>query len=128
MQPHNRTLDIAQAPMQAVAVAQIDRGHAGAPAAVIATIVLLDLAAPQVAVLGGRVLAEADVDEEVAVGEVRLEIGRRGRRRPGLDRDRHVPRRVPAAQAACAFGFVVQRRAERDYALDLDRRGGQSQG
>lgn len=76
MQPHNRTLNVAQPSMQAISIPQINRRHTRAPASIITAIIVLDLTTPQLAVLLGRVLPKPDVDEEVAVRKVGLEVGR----------------------------------------------------
>lgn len=111
--------------MQAIPLAQINRRHARPPPPLIAPIIALDRLDPEVARLRRAVLAEADVDEEVAVGVVGLEIGCRVVGRPGVDGARAGRCPVPAAEFARPLGFVVEGGAEGDYALDLGGEGGE---
>lgn len=124
MQPRDGTPDVEQAAVQSVAVAEVDGRHAGAAAAVVAPVIRLDGAAPVLAGLLRAGLAEADVDQEVAEGQVGLEVWGRGGGRPRVDRACAGAHAVPAAEFARAFGFVVERGAERNDALDLSRREG----
>ena len=124
MQPHNGTLDIEQAPMQPVPLAQIDGRHPRPPSPIVALVVALDGLDPEVAHVLAAVFAEADVDQEIAVVRVRLEVRCRVGGRPGVDRARAGGVAVPAAELAGAFGFVVEGGAEGDDALDLYVREG----
>lgn len=73
MQPQHRTLHIKQPCMQPISIPQINRRHANPASTLITLVILLDSLAPELAHLRGTVTAEADVNEEVAVVETRLE-------------------------------------------------------
>jgi len=107
MEPHDRTSDVEQPAMQAITLTQIDRGHAGAASAVVALVVEWDDLAPRVSDLLVTVLAETDVDEEVAVFLVGPEIGRGNFAGPLIDRSRARGHAIPASQTSCSLGFVV---------------------
>lgn len=107
MKPHDGTLDVEEATVQAIAVTQVDGGHASAASAVVALVVGGNDLAPGVSRLLGTVLAEADVDEEVAVFLVWLEVGCGGFAGPFVDRPRAGRDAIPAAEVSRPFGFVV---------------------
>lgn len=119
MKPHDGTLDVEEATVQAIALTQVDCGHASAASAVVALVVGGNDLAPGVSRLLGAVLAEADVDEEVAVFLVWLEIGGRVFAGPFVDWSCARGDAIPAAEFSCPFGFIVERCAERNNALDL---------
>lgn len=105
--------------MQPIPLSEINRRHPSPPPPVIALVVRLDLLDPEVARLLVAVLAEADVDQEVAVVLGRLEVICFLVGRPLVDRARAGGDAVPAAVGAGALGFVVHGGAEGDDALDL---------
>jgi hypothetical protein len=76
MQPHNRTSHIKQPAMQPIPISKINRCHPGPPPPIIPGVIRLDGLAPEIPHVLPHVLAEADVDQEVAVLVVRLEVGR----------------------------------------------------
>lgn len=111
MQPHHRTPHIRQSTVQTIPVPEVDGRHADASPAIVPSVVLADSPAPQLARLGGTLVpVEADVDQEVAVVEVRDEVRRRGVvvARPLLDVGRQEGWRVPAVELAGAVGLVVE--------------------
>jgi hypothetical protein len=107
MKPHDRTPDVEEAPVQAIAVTQVDGGHTSAASAIVALVVGGNDLAPGVSRLLGTVLAEADVDEEVAVFLVWLEIGCQFFAGPFVDWSRAGGDAVPAAEVSRPFRFVV---------------------
>ncbi len=119
MQPHNRTPDIEQPPMKPVPLPQIDSRHPCPPASVVATVIPLDRLDPKISHLLLAILAETDVDQEVAVVRIRFEIRRVLGGGPGVDGTGAGSCAVPAAELARAFGFVVEGGTQGDYALDL---------
>jgi hypothetical protein len=71
--------------MQPIPLAQIDRRHPGPPPSIITLVVALDLLHPERACLLAAGLAEADVDQEIAVVLVGVEVRRGGLGSPGVD-------------------------------------------
>ena len=100
MKPHDRTLHVPQPTVQPISLAEIDGGHARAPAAIVALVVSLDGLLPELAQLVSARLAEADIDQKVAVVEVGLKLGRRVVGRPRVDGARQVGRAIPATELA----------------------------
>lgn len=82
--------------MQAIAIAEIDGGHADAAPPIIPPVILLDLAAPELADGRGAVLPETDVDQEIGVLEGGHEVGGRGGAGPALDAGGQQGGSVPA--------------------------------
>lgn len=108
MKPHDRAPDVEQTAVQTVALTQIDRGHASAASAVVSLVVGGNDLAPRVSDLLVTVLAEADVDEEVAVFLVWLEIRCGIFAGPLVDRFGARGYAVPASEFSRPFGFVVE--------------------
>ena len=107
MQPQHRTLHIKQPRMQPIPIPQINRRHANPTSTLIALVVLLDSLAPELAHLRGTVTAEADVDEEVAVVETRLEYWSGVLGCELVDGWGEEVWGVPAGELAGWFGFKV---------------------
>jgi hypothetical protein len=119
VEPQDGALDVEETSVQPISIAEVDRRHSGAQSSVIAAVVGLDDLPPMFARRGVDVLAEPDVDEEVAEGGGRLEIRCVLGRREGVDARRDVADAVPAAQLDGALRLVVHGGAERDDTLDL---------
>lgn len=71
--------------MQPVPISQVDRRHTHPTPAIIAAVIVANGLAPELANLSRTAVAEADVDQEVAVLESGLEIGRGSVRGPFVD-------------------------------------------
>ena len=67
MQPHHRTPNIEQSRMQSIPISQVDGRHANPTSTVIATVIIANSFAPELANLGGTTVAETDVDQEITV-------------------------------------------------------------
>lgn len=119
MKPQHRTPHIRQSRVQTVSLGEIDSRHANPTSAVVALVVGLDGLTPVFPGVLVDVFAEADVDEEVAVGGVRLEGGGGGVGGPGGDVVFEEAGAVPAAEGDGVGVFVIEGGAEGDDAGDL---------
>lgn len=119
MQPQHGTHNITQASMESIPIPQIHSRHAGPLPAIVTAVVALDGLPPEVAHVRGTVLPEANVDQEIAVVEVRRPVVADGLgRRPRGDGESHVVHAVPAAELARPLGLVVHACAEGDDTRD----------
>lgn len=90
-------MNIKQTPMESITFPKIDRSHSSSATTVISGVVGLDSLLPELSGLGRTVLAEADVDQEIAIVEIGLEIGSCLLRGPFVDWPCAGINAVPAA-------------------------------
>lgn len=95
--------------MQAISVPQIDRSHSGSSTPIIALIIGLDCFLPKLPDIGGTVLSETDIDQEIAVIIIRFEIRCFIVGGPVIDSRGKEIRCIPAAEGTCAVRFIVER-------------------
>lgn len=89
--------------MQPIPLPQIDRRHPRPPPPLIPLIIRLNSLAPKLSLLLGAILAESDINQEIAVVEVRLEIWGGVGRGPVVNGSGAGCDAVPAAEFAGAF-------------------------
>ena len=105
--------------MKAISLSQVNGRHSGSPTASISLIVLLDSLLPEAAHVRKAVLAEANVNQKVAIVVVWFEGVRDLIGSPPVDWASARFRTIPTAELTRTLRFVVERRAKRDDAGDL---------
>jgi hypothetical protein len=108
MQPQNWTPDIPTPSQQSISLPQIYRRHPNPPPALITLIIPLHFPLPKLPHLLIAVVAKPDVDQVVAVGVLKLEVGGRVVGGPGVDGGGEGAVAVPAAEGDGVRGFVVE--------------------
>lgn len=93
--------------MQPVSLPQVDSRHASSSSTFIPSIIGFDGLDPEVAEASLAVLAEANIDEEVAELVLGFEVRGRFLGGPRIDTAGQERGTVPAAEGAGAFGLVV---------------------
>ena len=119
VQPHDRADDVEQPPMQAISLPQINRRHPRPPPSGVTPVVILNGLLPEIPDAAVAVLAEPDVNQEVAERVFGLKVGSRFGGSPVVDGTCACVDTVPAAELACAFRLVVHRGAKGNDAFDL---------
>ena len=107
VQPHDRADDVEQPPMQAISLPQINRRHPRPPPSGITPVVILNGLLPEIPDAAVAVLAEPDVNQEVAERVFGLKVGGRFGGSPIVDGTCACVDTVPAAELTCAFRLVV---------------------
>lgn len=107
MQPQNRTPDVEQATVQSIPLLEINSSHPQPPPTLVTPVVGFNFIDPVPPRSIRTVLAEASVDQEVAVIVARLKVWRSRVSRASINRRRQACWRIPASELASAFAFVI---------------------